>query len=179
MRSRIRVSNALWAAVNRNRQQSVERLKSKKDDLREVNRERSAGGTGQCPGEGLRFVEANSEFLSRKKKKRKRNCYSFGKDGAIVNRSGQPVPGHGREHEHKSKNLLNFLQTSPGKLLWSSEWRGHGGRVLGRQPQGRCRLGIQLCSKHRKQGSDQWLQEQSPSSLQVQLDFKNIFFNGV
>lgn len=93
--------------------------------------------------------------------------------------SGQPVPGHGREHEHESKDLLSFLETSLGKLLWSSEWRGHRGRALGKQPGGRCRPGIQLCSRHRKQGSDQWLKEQSHGSLQVQLDFKNIFFNCV
>lgn len=80
-----------------------------------VNQERRPEGTGQWPGEGLRFVEANSEFLGRKKKYQ--NCYSFGKDRAIVDGSGQPVPGHGREHEHKSKNLLSFMETSPGKLL--------------------------------------------------------------
>lgn len=93
--------------------------------------------------------------------------------------SGQPVPGQGREHEHEDKDLLSFLETSLGKLLWSSECRGHRGRVLGKQPGGRCRLDIQLCPKHREQGSDQWLQEQSHSSLQVQLDFKNIFFDCV
>lgn len=176
MRSRIRVSNALWATVNGNRQRSVERLKSKKGDLREVNQERSPEGTEQWSGEGLRFVEGNSEFLGRKAKQKH---YSFGKDGALVDGSGQPVPGHGREHEHESKDLLSFLETSLGKLLWSSEWRGHQGRVLGKQPGGRCRPGIQLCSRLRKQNSDQWLQEQSHSSLQVQLDFKNIFFNCV
>lgn len=55
--------------------------------------------------------------------------------------SGQSVPGHGREHEHESKDLLSFLETSLGKLLWSSEWRGHGGRVLGKQSGGEVQAG--------------------------------------
>lgn len=60
----------------------------------------------------------NSEFLGRKKKK---------KDGAIVDGRGQPVPDHGREHEHESKNLLIFLETS---LLWENYHGAVSGEVI-------------------------------------------------
>lgn len=147
----------------------AERLNSKKNGLGEVVWGRNPETRRQWSG-GFRFVGGNSEFLGRQK-----SAHLFGKDGSVLEWGNrQPMPGHRRLHEEEFVQLFGNIHRKIITEKWVEVDMENWGVLSLSIGSGEAAWGMQLCFKHRKQGSDCCI-EYNYSAPQMQLDFKKIF----